>query len=76
MVKKIRRMGNSKGIILDPNLLEMAKLKEGDEVSVVLHDGGTITLTPMRPTIPEDQAADLAEQVIANNSELFHRLAQ
>lgn len=75
MIRSIKRMGNSKGIILDPTLLEMAKLKEGDEVSVVLHEGGTITLTPVRPTIEPDEAASIANEVIANNSELFRRLS-
>lgn len=68
-------MGNSKGIILDPTLLELAKLKEGDEVSVVLHEGGTITLTPVRQTIEPEEASSIASEVIAENSELFRRLS-
>ena len=34
MIKTITKVGNSKGIILDAALLEMAHLKEGDRLSV------------------------------------------
>jgi antitoxin component of MazEF toxin-antitoxin module len=48
MVKTISKVGNSQGIIFDAALMELAHLKVGDEVNVELHDGGTITLTPLR----------------------------
>jgi antitoxin component of MazEF toxin-antitoxin module len=49
MVKTISKVGNSRGIIFDSALLELAHLKAGDEMNVEVHDGGTITLTPLRP---------------------------
>jgi antitoxin component of MazEF toxin-antitoxin module len=48
MVKSITRIGNSHGIIFDAALLEQARLKAGDEVNVEVHEGGTITITPIR----------------------------
>jgi antitoxin component of MazEF toxin-antitoxin module len=48
MVKTISKVGNSQGIIFDSALLELAHLKAGDEMNVEVHDGGTITLTPLR----------------------------
>ena len=48
MVKTITRVGNSHGLIFDAALLERARLKAGDEVNVEVHDGGTITITPIR----------------------------
>ena len=48
MVKTITRVGNSQGLIFDATLLEKARLKAGDEVNVEVHEGGTITITPIR----------------------------
>ena len=48
MVKSITRVGNSQGLIFDTALLDLAHLKAGDKVNVEVHEGGTITLTPIR----------------------------
>lgn len=48
MVKSITRVGNSQGLIFDTALLDLARLKAGDKVNVEVHEGGTITLTPIR----------------------------
>ena len=48
MVKTITKVGNSHGVIFDAALLELAHLKVGDEINVEVHEGGTITLTPIR----------------------------
>ena len=39
MIKKLSRIGNSRGIIFDTALLEETHLKEGDEVNVTVHEG-------------------------------------
>jgi len=49
MIKTITKVGNSQGLIFDAALLELAHLTSGDEVNVEVHEGGTMTLTPMRP---------------------------
>jgi antitoxin component of MazEF toxin-antitoxin module len=49
MVKTIARIGNSQGLVFDTALLELAHLKAGDAVNVEVHEGGTITITPVRP---------------------------
>jgi antitoxin component of MazEF toxin-antitoxin module len=49
MIKTVSKIGNSQGILFDAALLEMAHLKRGDTVNVEVHEGGTITLTPIRP---------------------------
>jgi antitoxin component of MazEF toxin-antitoxin module len=48
MIKTITKVGNSQGIILDAALLELAHLKPGDDLNVEVHEGGTLTLTPIR----------------------------
>lgn len=76
MVKTIKKVGNSKGIIFDAALLELAGLKEGDKLNVTVHEGGTITLVPEVEAIQPSVAAEKASSVIAKNAELFRRLSQ
>lgn len=75
MTKTISKVGNSQGIMFDAALMEMARLKVGDQVNVELHEGGTITLTPIRPSIDPKRAAVTARRLIRKNSELFRRLS-
>ena len=75
MLKSITKIGNSQGLILDAALLELSGLKVGDQVNVTVHEGGTITLTPMRPHISATEAAKAAKDLIRRNRELFKRLA-
>lgn len=76
MIKTIKRIGNSKGIILDAAILDLARIKEGDQLDLVVHDSGSITLTPIRPVVEPDEAGEHARNLIKNNSELFRRLSQ
>ena len=76
MTKTITKIGNSHGIILDSTLLQLARMKPGDEVNVEVHPGGTITIAPLNPQeISASAATDAAARLIANNSELFKRLS-
>jgi antitoxin component of MazEF toxin-antitoxin module len=60
MVKTITKVGNSNGIIFDAALMELAHLKTGDQLNVEIHDGGTITLTPLKP---EPSSADISKAI-------------
>ncbi len=76
MIKTITKVGNSQGIIFDAALLQLARLKVGDQVNVEIHPGGTITIAPMdRQVIDEKTAGATAKQLIKKNRELFRRLA-
>lgn len=75
MTKTITRIGNSQGIIFDAALMDLARLKVGDQVTVSLHDGGAIVLTPVRPVIGPEQAAETTKRLIDKNTELFRRLS-
>jgi len=57
-------------------LLELAHLKEGDQLAVTIHDSGAITFTPTRGVIDPDAAADSAREIIRRNDELFDRLSK
>jgi antitoxin component of MazEF toxin-antitoxin module len=75
MVKEIRKIGNSQGIILDSAILESMNVRLGDQVSIEVHRGGTMTITPLHPVISDEQAANTAKEIIAQNDELFRRLS-
>jgi len=75
MTKTITKIGNSQGLMFDAALMDLARIKVGDQVSVTVHAGGSIVLTPVRPVINADQAATTAKRLIKKNSELFRRLS-
>ena len=75
MTKTITRIGNSQGIIFDAALIELTRLTVGDQVTVSLHEGGTIVLTPVRPVIDPEKASVSARRLIEKNAALFRRLS-
>jgi antitoxin component of MazEF toxin-antitoxin module len=76
MIKKITKIGNSNGIVFDAALMDMAHLKTGDEVSITVHEGGSIVIAPMRPVVTVEQAEASIKGWMDKNDELFRRLAQ
>ncbi|HSH37506.1 MAG TPA: hypothetical protein VK993_01865 [Chthoniobacterales bacterium] len=75
MTKTIAKLGNSQGIIFDAALMDLARVKVGDQMTVTVHDSGSIVLTPVRPVIDPDAAASSAKRLIRKNAALFKRLA-
>ena len=75
MTKTISKIGNSQGIIFDAALMDLARLKLGDQVTVTVHDGGSIILTPVRPAVEGKEATETARRLIKKNSALFKRLS-
>jgi antitoxin component of MazEF toxin-antitoxin module len=61
--------------MFDAALMDLARLKVGDQVTIRVHEGGSIVLTPVRPVISPETAATTAKRLIRKNSELFRRLA-
>ena len=75
MTKTITKIGNSQGIAFDRAFLDLARLKVGDQLSVTIHEGGAIVLTPLKGTISTERAAKTARRLIRKNTNLFKRLA-
>ena len=49
MTKTISKVGNSQGIIFDAALMDLARIKVGDQVNVtVVPESGAIVLMPLR----------------------------
>jgi len=75
MTKTITKIGNSQGLMFDSALMDLARLKVGDQVNISVHESGSIVLTPVRPVITPARAAARAKRLIRKNAELFRRLA-
>jgi antitoxin component of MazEF toxin-antitoxin module len=75
MTKTISKVGNSHGIIFDAALMDLARVKVGDQLTVTVHEGGSIVLTPVRPAIAPRTAAAKAKRLIRKNAVLFKRLS-
>jgi len=75
MTKTITKIGNSQGLMFDSALMDLARIKVGDQVSISLHEGGSIVLTPVRPVITPEKASATAKRLIKKNAELFRRLS-
>ena len=75
MTKTITKIGNSQGLMFDGALMDLARIKVGDQVTITIHEGGSIVLTPLRPVINPEQAATTAKRLIRKNAELFRRLS-
>jgi antitoxin component of MazEF toxin-antitoxin module len=75
MIKTITKIGNSQGIMLDAAIMDLARLKVGDQVNLTLHEGGAIYLTPVRPVITPEEAATAVKKVMTDYSRTMRRLA-
>jgi antitoxin component of MazEF toxin-antitoxin module len=75
MLKRISKIGNSQGIILDAALMELAQLKAGDELNVEVHAGGTITLTPIRPRAARARVSKVINSTLKDYARTMKKLA-
>lgn len=75
MVKVITKIGNSQGLLLDSTLMEMLHLKVGDQVNLEVHEGGTATLTPLRPRTDPASIHDAIAGVVKDYAKTLSRLA-
>ena len=75
MIKTITKVGNSQGIIFDAALLELAHLKAGDDLNVEVHDGGTLTLTPLRPRPSRGEVSKVIRHTMKDYARTMKKLA-
>ena len=75
MVKTISKVGNSQGIIFDSALMELAHLQTGDELNVEVHEGGTITLTPLRPRPTRAEVSRVIKSTLKDYARTMKKLA-
>jgi len=75
MIKKISKVGNSQGVVFDAALMEMAHLKVGDELNVEIHNGGTITLTPIRSQPSDEDIKNAIQSTMEDYSKTLEKLS-
>ena len=75
MIKTISKVGNSQGIIFDAALMELAHLKAGDKLNVEVHDGGTLTLTPIRPRPSRQEVSKVIKAAMKDYARTMKKLA-
>jgi len=75
MIKTITKVGNWQGIIFDTALMELAHLKTGDDLNVELHDGGTLTLTPIRPRPSRQEVSKVIKSTMEDYARTMKKLA-
>ena len=75
MIKTVTKIGNSQGIMFDAALMELARLKTGDQINVEVHDGGTITLTPIRPRPSREKISKTIKATMKKYATTMKKLA-
>ena len=75
MVKTITKIGNSQGVMFDSALMDLAHLKPGDQVNVEVHEGGTITLTPLRPKPSRQKVSQIIKTTMSDYARTMKKLA-
>ncbi len=75
MIKTISKVGNSNGIVFDATIMDLARLKTGDRVNLEIHEGGTITLTPIRPHPSREHMTKIINSTIKDYARTLKRLA-
>lgn len=75
MIKSITKIGNSQGIVFDAALMDLARLKVGDQVNVTVHEGGTIYLTPVRPLVAPEEVSASIKSVMKDYARTMKKLA-
>ena len=75
MTKTITKIGNSQGLMFDSALMDLARIKVGDQVNVVVHEGGTITLTPLRPKPSRTEVSRVIKATMKDYARTMKKLA-
>ena len=75
MIMTITKVGNSQGIIFDAALMELAHLKAGDDVNVEVHEGGTLTITPIRSRPSREQVSKVIKSTMKDYARTMKKLA-
>jgi len=75
MIKTITKVGNSHGIIFDAALLQLARLRPGDQVNVEVHEGGTITITPIYPRRSRAEVSKVIKSTMKEYGRTMKKLA-
>jgi antitoxin component of MazEF toxin-antitoxin module len=76
MTKTISRIGNSQGIMFDAALMDLARIKVGDQVNVtVMPESGAIMLMPLRSGPSKEEISLVIKKTASDYRKTLRRLA-
>jgi antitoxin component of MazEF toxin-antitoxin module len=76
MRKTISKVGNSQGIIFDAALMDLARLKVGDEVNVtVIPESGAVVVMPIRKGPSQKQIKSTIRKTARDYRKTLRKLA-
>jgi antitoxin component of MazEF toxin-antitoxin module len=76
MTKTISKVGNSQGIIFDAALMDLARVKVGDQVNVtVVPESGAIVLMPLRHDPSKKQVRSIIKKTARDYRSTLRKLA-
>ena len=76
MTKTISKIGNSQGIIFDAALMDLARVKVGDQVDVtIMSDSGAIMLMPIRKGPSRKEVKGTIKKVMKDYRRTLRKLA-
>jgi antitoxin component of MazEF toxin-antitoxin module len=61
--------------MFDAALMDLAHLKAGDQVNIEVHEGGTITLTPLRPRPSREEVSTIIKATMKDYARTMKKLA-
>lgn len=76
MTKTITKIGNSQGLIFDAALMDLARVKVGDQVNVtVMPQSGAIVLMPLRPGPSQKEITSVIKKTARDYRKTLRKLA-
>jgi len=76
MTKTISKIGNSQGIIFDAALMDLARVKVGDQLDVtIINDSGAIMLMPIRKGPAKKEIKGAIKKVMKDYRRTLRKLA-
>ncbi len=76
MTKTISKIGNSQGIIFDAALMDLARVKVGDQLDVtIINDSGAIMLMPIRKGPAKKEVKGAIKKVMKDYRRTLRKLA-
>jgi len=76
MTKTISKIGNSQGIIFDAALMDLARVKLGDQLDVtIVSDSGAIMLMPIRKGPSKKELKGAIKKVMKDYRRTLRKLA-
>jgi antitoxin component of MazEF toxin-antitoxin module len=76
MIKTISKIGNSQGLIFDSALMDLARIKVGDQVNVtVVPESGAIVLMPLRPGPSKSEINSTIKKIARDYRKTLRKLA-